>query len=196
VLTGGWNPARGEEQMFDEDKDDNDRFKQIHGDKDCRIMMMDEAKLIEKLRLIEALFSGAKTDGEKDAADRARQRILDRLKTIEQADPPVEFKFTMHDMWQQKVFMALLRRYGIKPYRYRGQRHTTVMARVPNRFVDETLWPEFMELSKTLRNYLSDVTERIVSQVICQDNSEADVIEPVAQLPDTIDINDIVQADT
>jgi hypothetical protein len=70
------------------------------------------------------------------------------------------------------------------------------MARVPNRFVDETLWPEFMELSKTLRNYLSDVTERIVSQVICQDNSEADVIEAVAQLPGAIDINDAVQADT
>jgi hypothetical protein len=78
-------------------------------------MMMDEAKLIEKLRPIEALFSGAKTEGEKDAADRARQRILERLKTIEQADPPVEFKSTMHDMWQQKVFMALLRRYGIRP---------------------------------------------------------------------------------
>jgi len=44
------------------------------------------------------------------------------------------------------------------------------MARAPNRFVDETLWPEFMELSKTLRNSLSDVIERIASQVICQDN--------------------------
>jgi len=159
-------------------------------------MMMDEARLIEKLRLIEALFSGAKTEGEKDAADRARQRILERLKKIEQADPPVEFKFTMHDRWQQKVFMALLRRYGIKPYRYRGQRHTTVMARVPQRFVNETLWPEFMELSKTLRDYLSDVTERIVSQVICQDNSEADVIEAVAQLPGAVDVNDAAQADT
>jgi hypothetical protein len=159
-------------------------------------MMMDEAKLIEKLRLIEALFSGAKTEGEKDAADRARQRILERLKTIEQADPPVEFKFTLHDMWQRKVFMALLRRYGIKPYRYRGQRHTTVMARVPNRFVDETLWPEFMELSKTLRNYLSDVTERIVSEVICRDSSEADIIEDKAQLPAAVDvdINDAVHS--
>ncbi len=33
---------------------------------------MDEIKLKEKLRLIEALFAGAKTAGEKDAADRAR----------------------------------------------------------------------------------------------------------------------------
>jgi len=29
---------------------------------------MDEARLIEKLRLIEALYSGAKTEGEKDEA--------------------------------------------------------------------------------------------------------------------------------
>ena len=152
-------------------------------------MMMDEAKLIEKLRLIEALFSGAKTEGEKDAADRARQRILERLRTIEQADPPTEFKFTMNDMWQKKVFIALLRRYGIKPYRYRGQRYTTVMARVPERFVNETLWPEFVEVSRTLRNYLFDVTERIVSQVICQDNSEADVMEDTAQLSRSIDLD-------
>jgi hypothetical protein len=166
----------------------------IRADKDCGIMMMDEAKLIEKLRLIEALFSGAKTEGEKDAADRARQRILDRLKTIEEADPPVEFKFTMQDLWQKKVFIALLRRYGIKPYRYRGQRYTTVMARVPNRFVNETLWPEFTEISRTLRNYLSEVTERIVSQVICQDNSEADIVEDTPQLPAAIDINDAIHA--
>jgi hypothetical protein len=98
---------------------------------------VNEANLIEKLRLIEALFAGAKTEGEKDAADRARQRILERLKTVERADPPVEYRFGMNDMWQRRVFTALLRRYGIKPYRYSGQRHTTVMARVPKRFVDE-----------------------------------------------------------
>ena len=165
-------------------------------DKDCEIMMMDEAKLIEKLRLIEALFSGAKTEGEKEAADRARQRILERLKTIEAADPPVEFKFTMQDLWQKKVFIALLRRYGIKPFRYRGQRYTTVMDRVPSRFVNETLWPEFTEVSRTLRDYLSEVTERIVSQVICQDNSEADIVENTSQLPAAINIDDAAHVDT
>jgi hypothetical protein len=149
-------------------------------------MTIDEAKLIEKLRLIEALFSGAKTDGEKDAADRARQRILERLKTIERLDPPIEYTFTMQDMWKKKVFIALLRRYGISPYRYRGQRYTTVMARVPKKFVDETLWPEFLELSKTLVSYLSDVTDKIVSQVICQDNSEADIVEERPQLPGAV----------
>ena len=34
-------------------------------------------------------------------------------------------------------FVALLRRYGIQPYRYRGQRRTTVMARLSRPFVNE-----------------------------------------------------------
>jgi hypothetical protein len=148
---------------------------------------MNEDKLMEKLRRIEALFAGAKTDGEKDAADRARQRIQERLRTVEQADPPVEFTFRMHDMWQRRVFVALLRRYGIRPYRYSGQRFTTVMAKVPRRFVNETLWPEFLEFSGTLRSYLSEVTERVISQVICQDSSEAEVVENPKRLSGSMD---------
>ena len=143
---------------------------------------MDETRLIEKLRLIEALFAGAQTAGEKDAADRARQRILDRLKFIEAADPAVEFKFNMRDMWQRKVMVALIRRYGLKPYRYSGQRHTTVMTKAPEKFVNETLWPEFQEISQTLHTYLSEVTERVVSEVICRDNSEADIVGEQRQI--------------
>ena len=145
--------------------------------------VMDEAKLIEKLRLIEALFGGAGTEGERVAAERARERILERLGAMEKEDPPVEYTFTMSDMWMRKVFVALLRRYGITPYRYKRQRYTTVMARVSKKFVDETLWPEFEEFSDSLRSYLSEVTERVVSQVICADSSEAEVVADPSQLP-------------
>ena len=144
---------------------------------------MDEARLIERLRLIETLFSGATTDGEKVAAERARNRIRERLALWEKAEPPVEYRFSMADMWSRKVFVALLRRYGIRPYRYSGQRYTTVMASVSKGFVDETLWPEFQEISDTLSRYLSDVTDRVVHQVIHQDSSEAEVIDRPTQLP-------------
>ena len=40
---------------------------------------MNEAKLIEKLRLIEALFAGGATEGEKFAEEMGRERILKRL---------------------------------------------------------------------------------------------------------------------
>ncbi len=93
----------------------------------------------------------------------------------------------MEDMWSRKVFVALLRRYGIKPYRYYRQRYTTVMARVSKRFVDETLWPEFLEISETLRAYLSEITDRVVSQVIHQDSSEAEVVKEQMMLPSVSD---------
>jgi hypothetical protein len=143
---------------------------------------MDEARLLEKLRAIEALFVGATTDGERAAAGEARKRIQLRLKALEEADPPVEYKFSVGDGWSAKLFMALCRRYGIKPYRYRGQRRTTIVARVSRRFVDETLWPEFQQLSAVLRKHLDEMTERIIAAAIHEDTSEAAEAMPTGEL--------------
>lgn len=145
----------------------------------------DEARLIEKLRAIESLFSGATTSGERDAADAARQRIRERLRALINEDEPEEYQFSMSDLWSRKVFVALLRRYGVRPYRYRRQRHTTVMACVPKRFLDETLWPEFQKLSAMLKTYLSGVTDRVVTQVLCGDSSDADVVAEPPRLGPT-----------
>jgi hypothetical protein len=133
----------------------------------------DEQRLLEKLRAIEALFAGASTDGERTAAAEARVRIQQRLKLLEASDPPIEYKFSVADGWSAKLFVALLRRYGIEPYRQRGQRRTTVMARVSRRFVSETLWPEYEQLSDLLRRHLDEVTERIITAAIHRDVSDA-----------------------
>lgn len=138
---------------------------------------MNENILIEKLRKIEALFAGAATRGERISADLARQRILLRLKELLPKDPPIEYKFTFSDMWSRKVFVALLRRYELKPYRYYRQRYTTVMVQVPESFVDETLWPEFQKINADLQEYLEDTTERVVRQVLHEDSSDAEVVE-------------------
>jgi hypothetical protein len=124
-------------------------------------------------RGFEALFSGATSDGERVAAGEAKKRIQLRLKAIEEADPPVEYKFSVADGWSAKLFLALCRRYGIKPYRYRGQRRTTLMAKVSKRFVSETLWPEYEELSGVLRRHLDEMTERIIAAAIHEDVSDA-----------------------
>src|SRR5258708_33328364 len=97
--------------------------------------------LFEKLRRIEALHAGATSPGERDAAENAMRHIRERLARLEKEEPPVEYKFTFADSWSRKLFMALARRYGLRPFRYRGQRYTTLMIKVPKRFVDGTLWP-------------------------------------------------------
>jgi len=143
---------------------------------------MDEARLIENLRLVEALHAGATTEGERVAADRARERILERLHRFEQEDPAVEYQFSMGDQWSRKLFVAMLKRYEIEPFRYRGQRYTTVMAKVSKRFVDETLWPEFQEISKGLDTYLNEVTDRVIREVLQQESTEAEVINRPKQI--------------
>ncbi|MCF8113287.1 MAG: hypothetical protein K9K21_05490 [Desulfotignum sp.] len=138
---------------------------------------MNETKLVEKLKLIEALYSGATTEGEKEAAGNALERIKKRLKEIHKQDPPVEYKFTLNNPWSKKLFVALLRRYDIKPFRYYRQRYTTVMAHVSKTFVDDTLWPEFQELNKVLQSYLEEITNKIISQSIHGDSSDAEVVK-------------------
>jgi len=145
-------------------------------------MVMDESKLREKLSRIEALFAGATTEGERIAAGEARRRIQLRLLNVEQAEPAVEYRFTLADAWSRKVFVALLRRYELKPYRYRGQRRTTVMVSAPKRFVNETLWPEYLQINTALRTYLDEVTDRIVADVIHDDSSEAAEVAQPARL--------------
>ena len=144
---------------------------------------MDEAKLLEKLRLIEALFAGATTEGERIAAGEARKRIQLRLELLEKEDPPVEFRFRLEDPWSRKLFIALCRRYDVKTFRYRGQRRSSLMANVSKRFVNETLWPEYEQLSSVLQTYLNDITERVIKEAIHKDTSEATEIAAPAQLP-------------
>ncbi len=143
---------------------------------------MNESILIEKLMKIEALFAGATTQGERVSADLARQRILLRLKELLPKDPPIEYKFTFTDMWSRKVFVALLRRYDLRPYRYYRQRYTTVMVQVPESFVDETLWPEFEKINSELQEYLQDITQRVVTQVLHEDSSDVEVVEEPLQI--------------
>lgn len=133
---------------------------------------MDEAKLREKLARIEALFAGATTPGERVAAAEARQRIQSRLQSVEQVDPPVEIRVSIGDDWSRKVFLALLRRYELRPYRYRGQRRTTVMVKAPKRFIDETLIPEFRQIDATMRAFLDEITDKIIAEAIHGDRSE------------------------
>ena len=146
--------------------------------------MTDMEKLLETIRRIEALHARTDLAGERAAAAAAMENMRARLEQVREEDPPIEYKFTMNDSWSRRLFTALMRRYGIKPYRYRGQRYTTVMARVSRSFVDETLWPEFVELSDVLHKYLSEVTDRVIREAIYEDSSEAEERTPAAKIED------------
>jgi len=140
--------------------------------------MSAEAQLREKLRKIEALFAGAGTAGEKLAAEAALARLRARLAEIQLRDPAAEVQFSIQDLWSRRLFLALCRRYGLKPYRLYRQRHSTVMLRAPRQFLDEVLWPEFQELQQILLAYLDEITNRVIREEIFADTSEATEMGP------------------
>ncbi len=135
--------------------------------------MTTERELREKIRKITALFEGATTPGERQAAAAAIERLRKGLGSAKEVEQPVEFQFTMPDRWQRRLFSALCRRYGVEPYRYKRQRYTTVMIRVPKSFVDRTLWPEYQQLRTALNDYLNEATERIIREEVHGDAAEA-----------------------
>ena len=135
--------------------------------------MTSEEQIREKLRKISALFEGATTIGERNAAAAAIERVKKALGAVLKSEQPEEFQFTLPDRWQRRLFSALCRRYGLEPYRYNRQRYTTVMVRVPKSFVDKTLWPEYQELREALDDYLNDATERIIREEVYRDAGEA-----------------------
>ncbi len=144
--------------------------------------MIEEKELREKLRKIERLFAGAGTDGERGAAAAAIGRIKEKLATARKSAKPVEMKFLLNDQWSRQLFITLCRRYELQPYRRPRQRRTTVMLKVPELFVNEVLWPEYQELNTVLTDYLAQTTERIISEEIFNDVSDASEVGDLQQL--------------
>lgn len=139
--------------------------------------MTPEQALREKLRKIEALFAGAATQGERIAAGAAAGRIRDRLGLAAGKEKEIEMKFSISDVWSRQLFVALCRRYGIRPFRYRRMHRQSIIIRAPKSFVEQVLWPEFEELSAALTTYLSEITEKVIREEVHGETGEADEVD-------------------
>jgi hypothetical protein len=141
-----------------------------------------EGTLLEKLRKIEALHAGTKVDGEREAARRAAERIRARLAELRSREQEEVLRYSLPDPWKRKLFLALCRRYGLKPYREYGRRYSTVLLRAPKTFQEKTLWPEYLALAKEFDAHLAELTDRVIREAIDDDVSEAPDAEPANML--------------
>jgi hypothetical protein len=139
-----------------------------------------EDELRERLRKVEALFFGAATAGEREAAGAAAERLKVKLDEASRRDPPVELKFTMPDQWSARLFIALCRRYGFSPFRYPRQRGTTIMVKAPRGLFDQVVWRQFSDLHGDLWRFLEQTTERLIRETIHADAADAETApEPI-----------------
>jgi len=144
--------------------------------------MNDEAALRDKLRKIESLFAGAATAGEKAAAGAAADRIRARLQEEEKREKSIEIRFSLPDPWSRQMFIALCRRYGLRPYRFPRMRRQSVMVRAPQTFLNTVLWPEFQEINAALTEYLAQVTDKVIRDDVYGETGDADEVPGPAKI--------------
>ena len=88
-------------------------------------------------------------------------------------------RFSLPDPWARQMFIALCRRYGLRPYRYSRTRQQSVMLRAPETFLNTVLWPEFQEINAALTEYLAQVTDKVIREAVYKDTGDAEeVAEP------------------
>ena len=79
-----------------------------------------------------------------------------------------------------QLFIALCRRYGLRPFRHPRMHRQTIMIKAPKSFIEQVLWSEFQELNAALVAYLSEITEKIIREEVHGETGEAEEIdEPV-----------------
>jgi len=133
--------------------------------------------LRDKLRKIEALFAGAATPGEKAAAGAAAERIRERLGQAAGKENFIEWRFSIADVWSRQLFVALCRRYGLRPFRHQRMHRQTIVIKGPKSFIEQTLWPEFRELNAALVAYLSEITEKVIREEVHGETGEAEEVD-------------------
>jgi hypothetical protein len=138
--------------------------------------MNSEDRLREKLRKIEALYAGATTPGEKAAAGAAADRIRGQFNTASKNEKSEEFRFSISDPWSRQLFIALCRRYGLRPFRYPRMHRQTIIIKAPAGFVNTVLWPEFEELSEALTAHLLEITEKIIREEVHASTEDAEEV--------------------
>jgi hypothetical protein len=140
-----------------------------------------EDQLRARLKKVEALYFGATTEGERGAAEAAVERLKVKLDEVSRRDPPIEMKFSLPDQWSVRLFIALCRRSGVRPFRYPRQRSTTIMVRAPRHFFDAVVWRQFSELHTDLWLYFEQTTERLIRESIHADTADAETaVEPAS----------------
>ena len=142
--------------------------------------MSDDQQIREKLAKIKALFAGATTPGERQAAQAAIDRIQQRIDGVPPsgpvADPPVEYRFSLTNAWSLRLFLALCRSKGYRPYRYPRMRRTSICVKIGKQAVNTDLWPEYQEMNKVLTEYLGELADHIIADCINPDRSDAEVV--------------------
>jgi hypothetical protein len=119
---------------------------------------------LDKLAKIEALIQRASSEGERQAAQLAKERVIAKL-SLNQISDPIEYRVSLDSPWEKRLFIALCRKHGFQTYRYPRQKYTTARLKISKSMMDEILWPEYVRYSKMLRELVEDIMQDVINKI-------------------------------
>jgi hypothetical protein len=134
--------------------------------------------ITDKIRKIEALIAGASSDGERQAAEFAKQRLQEKITA-----QPMEYTVRVLSSWKKKLFVAICKKHGLRTYRYARQKYTTTMLQVAKPFMDLILWPEYNKYAAILDELTEEILTDLISKIYCVQEEDETVI--AGELPAT-----------
>ena len=116
--------------------------------------------IADKIRKIEALIAGTNSEGERRAAEFAKQRLQEKI-----VAQPLEYNVRLESPWKKKLFVAICGKHGFHTYRYMRQKRTTTMVRVSKPFMVSVLWPEFNKYATILDKLTEEILTDLISKI-------------------------------
>lgn len=129
---------------------------------------------LDKLAKVEALLQRAASEGERQAAELAKERILTKISEL-QVHRPIEYKISLDSSWKKRLFVTICAKHGYKTYRYARQRRTTSQVRIVKNMMEEVLWPEFLRYSKILEELMEDVLKDLTEKIHKVEEEELEI---------------------
>ena len=108
------------------------------------------------------------------AAGAARGRLQARLglELDPREESETEMQYCLPGAWSVRMFVALCRKHGIRPYRYPRKRCTTVMVRVRQSGCEETVGEELRMLHRELTANFSEMVDHLIADALKSDGDD------------------------
>lgn len=119
---------------------------------------------LDKLAKIEALLERASSEGERQAAAFAKERVLAKISEIHNSSP-VEYKISFDSPWKKRLFITLCAKHGYNTYRYSRQKRTTTNLRIAKNVMDQILWPEFLKYAELLEELVEEIMKDLTQKI-------------------------------
>ena len=142
-----------------------------------RSVAMDDVTALDRMRTLEARVLGLPDGADLAAVHAGVERLRAQLTETRSRERDEVFTTSIPDPCARAVFLALCRRYGLKPHRHARQRRATVVVAAPPSFYEGLLWPEFQALSDVLYDSFLSLTTRALHEVLAVRSEESFTVE-------------------